>query len=65
VIIPVVIACDKREALAQGSTCDEAIHLSVMPRYGLLRFARNDEEGAGKSRYTTTLNRFAARVMPV
>jgi gamma-glutamylcyclotransferase (GGCT)/AIG2-like uncharacterized protein YtfP len=24
------------------STCDEAIHLSVMPRHGLLRFARND-----------------------
>jgi len=22
---------------------DEAIHLSVMPRYGLLRFARNDD----------------------
>src|SRR4029079_10267391 len=25
---------------------DEAIHLSVMPRYGLLRFARNDGETA-------------------
>jgi hypothetical protein len=24
----VVIACDKREAFAQGSTCDEAIYLS-------------------------------------
>ena len=24
------------------SKCDEAIHLSVMPRYGLLRYARND-----------------------
>jgi len=23
----VVFACDKREAFAQGSTCDEAIHL--------------------------------------
>jgi hypothetical protein len=23
-----VIACDKREAFAQGSPCDEAIHLS-------------------------------------
>ena len=23
---------------------DEAIHLSVMPMHGLLRFARNDEE---------------------
>ncbi|MET3840717.1 hypothetical protein ABIE49_002795 [Bradyrhizobium sp. OAE829] len=32
---------------------------------GLLRFVRNDGEGAGKSRYTTTLSRFAARVMPV
>jgi hypothetical protein len=28
----------------QGSVSDEAIHLSVMPRYGLLRFARNDVE---------------------
>src|SRR6185369_3448730 len=28
---------------------DEAIHLSVMPRYGLLRFARNDgSEGGGQ-----------------
>jgi hypothetical protein len=40
-----VIACDKREAFAQGSESDEAIHLSGMPRYGLLRCARND--GAG------------------
>ena len=27
-----VIACDKREAFAQGSESDEAIQLSVMPR---------------------------------
>jgi hypothetical protein len=27
-----VIACDKREAFAQGSTCDEAIQLPVSPR---------------------------------
>jgi hypothetical protein len=26
-VCAVVIACDKREAFAQGSTCDEAIHL--------------------------------------
>jgi hypothetical protein len=38
----VVIACDKREAFAQGSDSDEAIHLSFMPRVGLLRFGRND-----------------------
>jgi hypothetical protein len=34
-----VIACDKREAFAQGSVSDEAIQLSVTPRYGLLRGA--------------------------
>jgi hypothetical protein len=33
-----VIACDKREAFAQGSPCDEAIHASL-PRYRLLRGA--------------------------
>jgi hypothetical protein len=27
-----VIACDKRKAFAQGSACDEAIHLSLLPR---------------------------------
>jgi hypothetical protein len=37
-----VIACDKREAFAQGSTCDEAIHSFFLLLYGLLRFARND-----------------------
>ena len=36
-----VIACDKREAFAQGSTCDEAIQL--VSGYGLLRCARNDD----------------------
>src|SRR3981081_2455798 len=36
-----VIACDKREAFAQGSPCDEAIHLSSCCRHGLLRFARD------------------------
>jgi hypothetical protein len=36
-----VIACDKREAFAQGSVSDEAIH-SFLSFYGLLRFARND-----------------------
>jgi hypothetical protein len=41
-----VIACDKREAFAQGSESDEAIQLSAMPRDGLLRFARNDAEKA-------------------
>jgi hypothetical protein len=38
-----VIACDKREAFAQGSICDEAIHLAAQRKEaGLLRFARND-----------------------
>jgi hypothetical protein len=37
-----VIACDKREAFAQGSDSDEAIQLSLLPLYGLRRFARND-----------------------
>jgi hypothetical protein len=32
VISIVVIACDKREAFAQGSDSDEAIQLSVPPR---------------------------------
>jgi hypothetical protein len=32
-----VIACDKREAFAQGSESDEAIHQAVMLRDGLLR----------------------------
>jgi hypothetical protein len=33
-----VIACDKREAFAQGSESDEAIQLfSLLPRDGLLR----------------------------
>jgi hypothetical protein len=38
-----VIACDKREAFAQGSA---ATKQSMLPRrkYGLLRFARNDVE---------------------
>jgi hypothetical protein len=37
-----------------------------MLRDGLLRFARNDEEGSSFTPpYTTTLSRFAARVMPV
>jgi hypothetical protein len=31
-----VIACDKREAFAQGSESDEAIHASLLPD-GLLR----------------------------
>jgi hypothetical protein len=35
-----VIACDKRDAFAQGSDSDEAIHDG---NSGLLRFARNDE----------------------
>ena len=42
--ISAVIACDKREAFAHGSECDEAIHLCGCGR-GLLRCARNDEEG--------------------
>jgi hypothetical protein len=33
-----VIACDKREAFAQGSTCDEAIQLFTK-KAGLLRGA--------------------------
>jgi len=37
-----VIACDKREAFAQGSASDQASILH-MRRDGLLRFARNDE----------------------
>jgi hypothetical protein len=36
-----VIACDKREAFAQGSVSDEAIQSGVRDS-GLLRFARND-----------------------
>jgi hypothetical protein len=32
-----VIACDKREALAQGSESDEAIHSFFVPCDGLLR----------------------------
>src|SRR5467141_1162042 len=45
VICSPVIACDKREAFAQGS---EATKQSIPPcrRYGLLRFARNDGERA-------------------
>jgi hypothetical protein len=39
-IPPTVIACDKREAFAQGSPCDEAIHLSCcLTKAGLLRGA--------------------------
>jgi hypothetical protein len=34
-----VIACDKREAFAQGSESDEAIHSFFAPRNGLLRGA--------------------------
>jgi hypothetical protein len=34
---PDVIACDKREAFAQGSESDEAIQVSLFP-YGLLRW---------------------------
>src|SRR5206468_4216087 len=37
-----VIACDKREAFAQGSSCDEAIHSFLVGPDGLLRCARND-----------------------
>src|SRR6266702_4677993 len=33
---------------------DEAIHLSVMPRYGLLRFARNDDVEALVRQNNTT-----------
>src|SRR6478736_3625449 len=51
---PAVIACDKRVAFAQGSPCDEAIHPSVMPRDGLLRFARNDGQAM-----TTLLRRLS------
>jgi hypothetical protein len=46
---PVVIACDKREAFAQGRASDEAIQLAALTKqfslmlYGLLRFARNDD----------------------
>src|SRR4051794_12885766 len=29
-------------AVIARSACDEAIHLSAMPRHGLLRYARND-----------------------
>jgi hypothetical protein len=41
-----VIACDKREAFAQGSESDEAIHSFFALRHGLLRFARNDDLNA-------------------
>jgi hypothetical protein len=33
-----VIACDKREAFAQGSESDEAIHSFFVLRNGLLRW---------------------------
>ncbi len=38
-----VIACDKREAFAQGSEATKQFILFVAPRNGLLRFARNDD----------------------
>jgi hypothetical protein len=41
-----VIACDKREAFAQGSAATK-IQLSCLLPYGLLRFARNDGRGDG------------------
>src|SRR5260221_14384483 len=33
------------------SPCDEAIHSFFLPRDGLLRFARNDDEGWAKALY--------------
>jgi hypothetical protein len=51
-----VIACDKRKAFAQGSTCDDCVPagrrrkqsiLSLLCWNGLLRFARNDVDGVG------------------
>jgi hypothetical protein len=42
-LLETVIACDKREAFAQGSASDEAIHSSFLRRDGLLRFARNED----------------------
>jgi hypothetical protein len=39
-----VIACDKREAFAQGSEATKQSILSL-PHYGLLRYARNDGFG--------------------
>jgi hypothetical protein len=45
-----VIACDKREAFAQGSEATkQSIHPSVVPHDGLLRFARNDEDAEMES----------------
>jgi hypothetical protein len=39
----IVIACDKREAFAQGSEATKQSSVSARhERYGLLRFARND-----------------------
>jgi hypothetical protein len=38
----VVIACDKREAFAQGSEATKQSTLSLLLLHGLLRFARND-----------------------
>jgi hypothetical protein len=40
----IVIACDKRDAFAQGSESDEAIQGFIGLFTGLLRFARNDDE---------------------
>jgi hypothetical protein len=61
----VVIACDKREAFAQGSASDEAIHPSVMPCDGLLRFARNDVDGSVRKRLTTfTWRDHGSRIHP-
>ena len=59
-----VIACDKREAFAHGSVSDEAIHSFVTPRYGLLRFARNDEQNAISRSRGTMCPRFVSNSRP-
>ena len=58
------MACDKREAFAQGS---EATKQSIYPlRRAMDCFASLAMTLRGRGApYTTTLSRFAARVMPV
>ena len=47
-IARIQVACDKREAFAQGSEATkQSIHPPVVPHDGLLRFARNDESTTG------------------
>ena len=44
-----VIACDKREAFAQGSVATKQSIHPRMPSYGMLCFARNDVDSAART----------------